>query len=173
EFVKKDHRHVNHEHLCHLNTAPGAATQVLHLCLRHRIQTELLGDLGRAPANRWTCEAMESCERQQVVANGQEQFRCLFLNDDAYVFAYVKRIGHNVMSKDCRASRRGPCQRGQDAQCRGLSRAIWPKQAKDGAALDRKAQIIDCSKFFMCSASIDLDEMVNSNRSVVHDKRSV
>jgi hypothetical protein len=116
---------------------------------------------------------MESGERQQVVANCQQQFRCLFLDHDANVFAYVKRIDDDVMSKDCCASRRGPRQRGQDAKRCRLPRAIWPEQAKDGAAFDGEAQIIDRSKFFVGPASIDFDEMVNSNRNVVHDQRSV
>jgi hypothetical protein len=73
------------------------------------------------------------------------------------------------MSKDCCASRRGPCKRRQDSKRGRFSRAIWPEQTKDGAALDGKAQIIDGSKFFVCPASIDFDEMVNSNRNVVHD----
>jgi hypothetical protein len=77
------------------------------------------------------------------------------------------------MSKDGCTSRGGPRKRGEDAKGCGLPRAIWPEQAKDGAALDGEAQIIDRSKFFMRSTSIDFHEMVNSNRSVIHDKRSV
>src|SRR6476661_2083532 len=51
EFVEKDYWHVNHEHLRDLNPSTGTATQVLHLCLGHGIETELFDYFGRAAPN--------------------------------------------------------------------------------------------------------------------------
>jgi hypothetical protein len=108
-------------------------------------EPEALERLGRPPAQRSAGDAVELALDDEVLAAGGVVVDAVLLADDADRMADAHGFGQHVVAGDTGAAGVGGGEGGEDADGRGLARAVRPEQAEDRARLDLEVEAVECA----------------------------
>src|SRR5262249_28075996 len=117
-------------------------------------ETELLEHAGGTAAHGCSSLAVKPRERQKIVANRQQEFCRLLLNDHADLPANLEAVGHHIVSQDRGPARRGPHKRRENPQGGGFSGTVRAEQAEDGTAPNGETEIVNGPNLFVLAAPV-------------------